>query len=205
MSIRLQNEDLSAIDYVFCWLGNANLLLAIIKLIEDKMNASTTSIRWGAVHHPGGGLHPLHLWHICPVLYSIIMQQSNHFVKEALNEHQKMLRMRGRPKILLAKTLEEAIDLHSLPKLIRLVDEPRKGAGATRCRSWGSGSSSMSGTRTKTLLKAMQSSDLANAAALADRLNVGFLHKYSKSLNHELRNFIIRNFAFGEFLSSGIR
>ena len=39
VSRRISNEDLSGVDYVFSWLGNADLLLAIIKLIEDKMNA----------------------------------------------------------------------------------------------------------------------------------------------------------------------
>ncbi len=112
VSIRLQNEDLSAIDYVFCWLGNADLLLAIIKLIEDKMNAPhdievigvqciilvEDSIRYTSTY--------------LPELYKIVMQQSRNFVKEALNEHQKMLRMRGRPKILLAKTYDEAMALY---------------------------------------------------------------------------------------------
>ncbi|MCK4989286.1 MAG: response regulator, partial [Bacteroidales bacterium] len=112
VSIRLQNEDLSAIDYVFCWLGNADLLLAIIKLIEDKMNAPhdieeigvqciilvEDSIRYTSTY--------------LPELYKIVMQQTRNFVTEALNEHQKMLRMRGRPKILLATTYDEAMELY---------------------------------------------------------------------------------------------
>jgi len=112
VSLRLQNEDLTAIDHVFCWLGNADLLLAIIKLIEDKMNAPydieevgvqciilvEDSIRYTSTY--------------LPELYKIVMQQSRNFVKEALNEHQKMLRMRGRPKILLAKTYDDAMDLY---------------------------------------------------------------------------------------------
>ena len=112
VSIRLQKEDLSAIDHVFCWLGNADLLLAIIKLIEDKMNAPhdiekigvqciilvEDSIRYTSTY--------------LPELYKIVMQQSRNFVKEALNEHQKMLRMRGRPKILLATNYEEATEYY---------------------------------------------------------------------------------------------
>jgi len=112
VSLKLQNEDLSAIDYVFCWLGNADLLLAIIKLIEDKMNAENDiekvgvqvillvedSIRYTSVY--------------LPLLYKIVLKQSRDFMKEALNEHQKMLRMRGRPKILLAKTYDEAVTIY---------------------------------------------------------------------------------------------
>ena len=35
---RIANEDLSPFEYIFCWLGNTDLLVSIIKLIEDKMN-----------------------------------------------------------------------------------------------------------------------------------------------------------------------
>jgi len=91
VSLKLENEDLTGIDYIFCWLGNADLLLAIIKLIEDKMNAENDieqigvqaillvedSIRYASTYLPN--------------LYKIILQQSHEFQHEALNEHQQML------------------------------------------------------------------------------------------------------------------
>src|SRR5512145_1602397 len=102
VSLKLKNEDLTAVDYVFCWLGNADLLLTIIKLLEDRMNAENDvanvgvqtillledSIRFTSIYLPS--------------LYKIVFVQSREFLKEALNEHQRRLRMRGRPKILLA-------------------------------------------------------------------------------------------------------
>ena len=92
VSIRLQKEDLSAIDYVFCWLGNADLLLAIIKLIEDKMNApydiDTVGVQCIILVEDSIRYTSTYL----PELYKIVMQQTRNFVKEALNEHQRMLR-----------------------------------------------------------------------------------------------------------------
>jgi len=203
VSLRLQAEDLSAIDYVFCWLGNADLLLAIIKLIEDKMNAPydievvgvqciilvEDSIRYTSTY--------------LPELYKIVMQQSRNFVKEALNEHQKMLRMRGRPKILLAKTYDEAMALYRVYKenLLGVISDVsfKKGDARDTERKLGIDLVKQMREEDPYLPALMQSSDLSNAV-LAEQMDVGFLHKYSKSLSLELRNFIIRNFAFGPFI-----
>jgi hypothetical protein len=102
ISMLVDAGNLTAIDMVFCWLGNAEILLAIIKLVEDKMNVQfdveevgvqaillvEDSIRFNSSYLPN--------------LYKIIFKQSRDFMTEALNEHQKMLRMRGRPKVILA-------------------------------------------------------------------------------------------------------
>lgn len=203
VSLKLQNEDMSAIDYVFCWLGNADLLLALIKLIEDSMNVEhdvenvgvqviilvEDSIRYTSVY--------------LPLLYKIILKQSRDFMKEALNEHQKMLRMRGRPKILLAKTYDEALELYHLYKnnLLGIISDVSFKVNNKR------------DTKTKSGLKLckvvkeedphmpflLQSSDVKNEK-YAEKLNAGFVHKYSKTLSIEVRNFIIRYFAFGEFV-----
>ena len=203
VSLRLQNEDLSAIDYVFCWLGNADLLLAIIKLLEDKMNASydvdvvgvqaiilvEDSIRYTSTY--------------LPELYRIILQQSREFMKEALNEHQKMLRMRGRPKILLAKTYEEAITLYESYKLnlLGIISDVSFKRDNERDKEEKLGLRLIEHIKQDDpyIPALLQSSDLANAE-IARAMGVGFMHKYSKSLSIELRNFIIRNFAFGEFI-----
>ncbi|MDF1576424.1 MAG: PEP/pyruvate-binding domain-containing protein [Bacteroidales bacterium] len=203
VSLRLHAEDLSAIDYVFCWLGNADLLLAIIKLIEDKMNAPhdieqvgvqciilvEDSIRYTSTY--------------LPELYKIVMQQSRNFVKEALNEHQKMLRMRGRPKILLAKTYDEAMGLYQRYKenLLGVISDVSFKKGDSRDKEQKLGIRLVQQMRMEdpNLPALMQSSDLSNAP-LAREMGVGFMHKYSKSLSLELRNFIIQNFAFGPFI-----
>ncbi len=168
VSIRLQKEDLSAIDYVFCWLGNADLLLAIIKLIEDKMNAPhdidkvgvqciilvEDSIRYTSTY--------------LPELYKIVMQQSRNFVKEALNEHQRMLRMRGRPKILLAKTYDEAMELYESYKenLLGVITDVSFKKGDKRDKEQKLGVKLVEQMRKDDphLPALMQSSDLSNAA-----------------------------------------
>jgi hypothetical protein len=111
IALRLSNEELSCIDYVFNWLGSTNILLPIISLIEDKMNVDED------VRHEGvqsillvestvrqASVFLLHL-------YSIILEQSRQYMIEGLNEHQKMMQMRGRPKILLATGNEQAVEL----------------------------------------------------------------------------------------------
>lgn len=203
VSLKLQNEDLSAIDYVFCWLGNADLLLAIIKLIEDTMNAEhdvevvgvqtiilvEDSIRYTSVY--------------LPLLYKIILKQSREFMKEALNEHQKMLRLRGRPKILLAKTYDEALALYRKYKenVLGIISDVSFKVNNERDATTKEGLKLCEVVRAEDpyIPFLLQSSDVSNQQA-ADNLKVGFLHKYSKTLSIELRNFIIRNFAFGEFI-----
>ncbi len=201
ITIRLEKEDLAAIDYVFCWLGNADILLAIIKLIEDRMNAEydvevvgvqtillvEDSIRYISTYLPN--------------IYKIIFKQSKEYMREALNEHQKMLRMRGRPKILLATNYDQAMELYEKYKynllgIISDITYPRKGvkdklAGIKLCKKVKEDDEFMP------LL--LQSSDMNNKK-YADELGVGFIHKYSKTLSIELRNYIIRQFAFGEFI-----
>lgn len=203
VSLKLQKEDLTAIDYVFCWLGNADLLLAIIKLIEDSMNVEhdveevgvqtiilvEDSIRYTSVY--------------LPLLYKIVLKQSRDFMKEALNEHQKMLRMRGRPKIMLAKTYDEALALYQKYKnnLLGIISDVSFKVDNKRDNK------TRAGLKLCKVVKAedphmpflLQSSDVNNNK-YAEKLGAGFIHKYSKTLSIEVRNYIIRNFAFGEFV-----
>ncbi|MDE7388460.1 MAG: response regulator, partial [Muribaculaceae bacterium] len=112
VSRRLAREDLSAVDYVFSWLGNVDLLLAIVKLLEDKMNAEADI--------NGVGIQAIMLVEdsvrfyssVLPHLYKYLLNQSQNFSTEALNEHERMLRMRGRPKVILARDYEEAVALY---------------------------------------------------------------------------------------------
>lgn len=109
---RIQNEDLSIFDYVFCWLGNTNLILSIIKLMEDKMNIDND------IHEVGVQMILLvedsirFYSSILPNLYSYILTQSQNFATEALTRHEASLRQRGRPKVVLARTYEEAWDIY---------------------------------------------------------------------------------------------
>ena len=109
---RIANEDLSPFEYIFCWLGNTDLLLSIIKLIEDKMNLEHD------VNEVGVQLILLvedsirFYSSVLPNLYKFVLKQSQEFSTEALNAHQRTLRMRGRPKIVLARNYNEAIAIY---------------------------------------------------------------------------------------------
>ncbi len=201
VSMRLEGEDLSAIDYVFCWLGDASLILAIIKLIEDKMNADhdIEGVGVQAIILVENSIRYISAY--LPNIYRIVLLQSLDFQREALNEHQRMLKMRGRPKILLANNYNDAVALYNRYKynVLGIISDisykrdnvPDENAGIRLC------STVMADDDKVPFL--LQSSNLDHKKA-ADELGVGFIHKYSKSLSLELRNFVIQNLAFGPFV-----
>ncbi len=204
VSLKLENEDLSAIDYVFCWLGNSDLLLAIIKLIEDRMNADFDIQEVGVQAILLIEDSVRYISAFLPVLYKVILEQSMEFMKEALNEHQKMLRRRGRPKILLAQNYSEALEFyrkfrHSIMGIISDVSfkstanrkDPKILGGIDLCR--------LVKSEDRNIPFLLQSSDLSNEQ-YAIELGTGFLHKYSKNLSIDLKEYIVRNFGFGEFV-----
>ncbi|MBN2862520.1 MAG: phosphoenolpyruvate synthase [Bacteroidales bacterium] len=200
VSLRLQGEDLSAIDYVFCWLGDASLILAIIKLIEDKMNADhDIEIGVQAIILVENSIRYISAY--LPNLYRIVLMQSLDFQREALNEHQRTLKMRGRPKILLATNFNDAVDLynkykHNVLGVISDIsykkdDVQDENAGIELCKVV------MADDDKVPFL--LQSSNLDHKRR-AEEMGAGFIHKYSRSLSIELRNFIIQNLAFGPFV-----
>ena len=201
VTLKVNEDDLSAIDYIFSWLGNADILLAIIKLIEDKMNVEhdvqEVGVQTILLVEDSIRFYSSYL----PNIYKIIFKQSLKFVTEGLNEHQKMLRMRGRPKILLATTYEEALTLYEKYKknLLGVItdlsykrnNETDKEAGIRLCKKIKS--------HDKFMPLLLQSSD-ENSEELARKIKVGFINKHSKTLSFELRNFIFKYFAFGDFI-----
>ena len=198
---RLNEDTLSAIDYVFCWLGNADIILAIIKLIEDKMNAEydikEVGIQAILLVEDSIRFYSSYLPHI----YNLIFLQSRQYSQEALNEHQAMLRMRGRPKILLATSYEEAIVLYDKYKdnllgVISDVNYKRENkedslAGIRLCKKIRSDN--------EFIPFILQSND-SSIAKIAKDLNTGFINKNSKTLSLELRDYMMEHFNFGDFI-----
>ena len=109
---RIEEKDASGIDYVFSWSGNADLIIGIIKLTEDAMNAEEDILVGGVqailLVEDSVRFYSAYL----PALYKLILEQNTEFLKEALNEQQQMLRKRGRPKILLATNYADAVALY---------------------------------------------------------------------------------------------
>ena len=96
-------------DYVFCWLGNTNLIMSIIKLIEDKMNIEH-DIKEAGVQMIMLVEDNIRFYSsVLPNLYNYILAQSKRF---SLNPHAAAQRKRGRPKVVLATTYEEAMQLY---------------------------------------------------------------------------------------------
>ncbi|NPA67429.1 MAG: phosphoenolpyruvate synthase [Chlorobi bacterium] len=199
VSLMLSHEDLSGIDYVFSWLGSADILLAVIKLLEDKMNVER-DIKAGvqvillvedSVRYYSGYLTNM---------YKILLVQSKKFMKEGLNEHQQMRRMRGRPKILLAKNYEEAVDLYGKYKnnILGIISDTKFPRNGKTDPDAGIRFLSKIKKDNKYLPLLLQSSDINNKKR-AKELKVGFIHKYSENLALELKNFMNLYFAFGAF------
>ena len=106
---RIENEDMTIFDYVFCWLGNTNLILSIIKLIEDKMNIEHDTKEAGVQMILLVEDNIRFYSSVLPNLYNYILLQSKNFSTEALNPHAAAQRKRGRPKVVLATSYEEAM------------------------------------------------------------------------------------------------
>mgnify|MGYP005847703169 CR=1 FL=1 len=201
VSIKISNEDISYIDYLFRWLGNSDILLAIIKLIEDKMNADYDIQKVGVQSILLVENSKLFYSRYLPIIYKIVFQQSKEFMSEELNEHQKMLRMRGRPKILLATNYEEAIEYYQKyeANLLGVISDVSYYRDGKKDKKAGIKLAQHIKNKDPYMPVLLQSAELENRA-VAKNIKVGFLHKMSSSLTYELRNFIREYFAFGEFV-----
>ena len=201
ITARMEHEDLSIFEYVFCWLGNTDLLVSIIKLIEDKMNLEhdikevgvqmillvEDSIRFYSS--------------VLPNLYKFVLNQSQEFATEALNAHLSTFRMRGRPKIALARNYEEAMHLYNRYKknvlgVITDVRYSREGIVDPMA-----GIKLMSEIRKQDpfVPLILQSSESGNEKFCA-QFDASFVDKNSKKMNVDLRDIVSDNFGFGDFV-----
>ncbi|MCC8145047.1 MAG: phosphoenolpyruvate synthase [Bacteroidales bacterium] len=198
---RISQEDLTSIDYIFSWLGNAQLLLAIIKLLEDRMNAdddiASVGVQTILIVEDSVRFYSS----VLPHIYQFILQQSKEFSKEALNAHQQTLRMRGRPKILLARSYEEAEALydkykHHMLGVVCDMSFNRKGE-KDNFAGYKLGCKIRNEDRFIPII--FDSSDSANRV-YADELKSSFVDKNSKTFPQDLRREIKNNFGFGDFV-----
>ena len=202
----IAKQDKTNIDYVFSWNNSTDLIIAIIKLLEDKMNAEHDVLEMGvrtimlvedSVHYYSAYL---------PILYKLVLRQNNEAVRDALNEEQQFMRKRARPKIMLATCYDEALELYRKYKtnMLGIISDVgfilHKGddratevidAGINLCR--------LIKADNPTLPYLLQSSQ-ESMRAVADELGVGFVRKTSKTLIHELSEYIAHEFAFGDFI-----
>lgn len=198
---RMENEDLSVFDYVFCWLGNTNLILSIIKLIEDKMNIEhdmeEAGVQMILLVEDGIRFYSS----ILPNLYNYILQQAKRFSTEALNPHAAAQRKRGRPKVLLARNYEEAIELFDKfgENALGVISDarfPREGkkdpeAGLKLLREIRK--------RDEYVPLILQSAESENRAK-AETEGFRFVDKNSKTMDIDLRKLMEQHMGFGDFV-----
>ncbi|MBQ2172793.1 MAG: phosphoenolpyruvate synthase [Bacteroidales bacterium] len=211
VSRQLRDKDRSCIDYVFNWNGSTDLIIAIIKLLEDRLNAQEDILRLGVqcilLVEDSVRYYSTYL----PLLYKLVLQQNNDAIRDALNEEQQILRKRARPKILLATNYDDAVELYNTYKenllgvisdigfVLHKDDDPSQeklDAGVTLCQYI-----RKDDPRMPILMQSSQES----MREVAVSLGAGFVMKRSKTLTHEVAEYIGREFGFGDFVATNER
>ena len=203
---RLSLQDTSSIDYMFSWHGNADLIVAIVKLFEDLKNAEHDILGVGVqailLVEDSVRYYSTYL----PELYKMILMQTREFLAETLNEQQRKIRKRSRPKILLATNLEDAMSMYEKYRnnLLGVIsdvgftihkddapDQEVLDAGINLVRHI---------KADDPLMPVLLQSSQDNISVVAQELGVGFLRKYSKTLMLQLSDYIKAEFGFGDFV-----
>ena len=178
---KMEDRDISHFDGIFCWYNSTDLIIAIIKLLEDSRNAPVDILENGVqcilLVEDSIRYYSTYL----PELYRLILKQNSEAIRDALNESQQSLRKRSRPKILMATVLHRG-DKPSQEKL---------DAGIDLCRMI---------RKDDPKMPILMQSSQESMRAVATSLKAGFLVKRSKTLNHDLAEFIGREFGFGDFV-----
>ena len=207
---RMQDEDMSIFDYVFCWLGHTNLILSIIKLIEDKMNIEHD------IHEAGVQMILLvednirFYSSILPNLYNYILAQSKSFSTEALNPHAAAQRKRGRPKVMLATNYEEAMQIYARfhDNVQGVISDTRFPISTTHGRlshvEEGDPEAGLKllkeiRRRDEFVPMVLQSSEIVNREKAWSN-GFDFLDKNSKKFNVDLRQVLEEHMGFGDFV-----
>ena len=203
---RLALQDTSGIDYMFCWHGNADLILAIVKLFEDIKNAEHDILGVGVqailLVEDSVRYYSTYL----PELYKLILMQTSEFLTETLNEQQKKIRKRSRPKILLATNLDDAMAMYQKYKhnLLGVISDVgftvHKDEGADK-EKFDAGIDLVRHIKADDpMMPILLQSSQGDLSTVAEELGVGFLKKYSKTLILQLSEYIKEEFGFGDFI-----
>ncbi len=197
-----RNQDkIHTFEEVFLWNGNPRLFLAMIKYVEDKRNAAYDTengfVKVILLVEDSITFSSIYL----PLFYGEIMEQTQRLISEEQNDSKKYYRMRTRPKVLLVRTFEEAIDTINryrdhLMGIISDIEYTHNGVVDTDAGFKLIEYLRNSGLDTPVMLQSSDSSkeDRAKTAG------VNFLHKKSTVLLNEISRFIYRNLGFGSFI-----
>ncbi len=197
----LRKSDLTGIDYVFSWLGDADLLLAIIKIIEDRMNVEhdvkTVGVQTVLLVEDSVRFYSAAL----PLLYKFVLNESKEFSKEALNDHLRMLRMRGRPKILLARNYEEAITYYKKygDNMLGVISDMSFDIDGEKEKEAGKHFAEWIREKDRSIPIIYTSSESGNYKYAAE-VDAVFIDKNSKTFPQDLHKAIKENLGFGDFI-----
>ena len=203
---KIDDNDTSSIDYIFCWNNSPDLLLAIIKLLEDSLNAEHDILEGGVqailLVEDSVRYYSAYL----PELYKLVLQQNVDSIKDALNESQQVVRKRSRPKILLARCYDDAELLFNRYKanILGVITDVgfvmhRGDKPSTEKLDAGVQLVNMIRSEDPKMPVLMQSSQ-ESIRAVAKDLGVGFVVKKSRTLISEVGEYIGREFGFGDFI-----
>lgn len=197
----LDRANRRGIDRTFVWTGNSDLLLAIIKSVEDKMNVDPDVTAAGVRVILFVEDSPLQLSLILPTLYREIVRQTQAVMEECLNEEHKLLTMRARPKILMAENYEEALDLYGRfkPYLLSVFSDVRFPRNNVFDKTAGIDLLTTIKKERPDVPLLLMSSEEDNRKK-AEEIPAFFLDKTSPSIYAEMRSFLIRHLGFGDFI-----
>lgn len=190
----------TCINRVFHWSGDNKVLLAIIKYVEDQQNFAADS-KLGVQAILLVEDSPVYYSQILPIIYTEILSQTRYLVLHAMNVKHGLLRVRLRPKILLAETYEEAIQIiksyhYNLLGIISDVRFPKDGSLK---KTAGFELAQQVRDMINDLPFLLQSEDVENENIASER-KIDFLSKTSPSLLHNLRSYILGSYGFGPFV-----
>ena len=194
-------SDRNSIDRLYVWFGNSDLLLALIKNLEDRMNVAYDTQRARVRVIIIVEDSPIYYSSLLPLLYKEIVTQTQAVMEESLNDEHRILRMRARPKILVAQTYEEAIDLYQKyrPYLLSVFSDVRFPRKEKLDDAAGFKLLSTIKKESPDLPLLNFSSEESNRK-LAQKIPAVFLNKNSPTLHAEIRSFFMQYLGFGEFV-----
>lgn len=191
----------NAVDKIIIWSGNPDILLALVKNHEDHVNADHDTRHGNVRVIILVEDSPEYYSYFLPVIYRQIVTQTRALLQTGLSDNQKILIMRARPKILLAKNYEEAWNLYTKYKsyLLCVISDtrmPRNGQ-----EDAGAGITLLSRIKAECggVPLLLMSSENKNKGQ-AGQIPCEFLDKNSTCLSLELRNFFLNHLGFGDFI-----
>ena len=190
-----------SIDRIFVWTGNTDLMVAMIKSVEDRLNVARDTLGTGVRVILFVEDSPIYMSSLLPILYKEVVRQTQAVMEEGLNESHRLLTMRARPKILVAENYEEAEAIVDRYKayLLGVISDTRFKRGGKLNDDAGLNLLAWIKEEIPDLPTLLTSSDPSNRAK-ASMIPAAFIDKNSPTLHEEVKVFFLRRLGFGDFV-----